>query len=624
MTPHDIVWNNIKGELFGEVCEVARRVPWGFQADRPSIHNLTCEQFLESKTTFGTVVLHILLGEGEALEVFEKVLNHACKHALKIIIIEHSPSSSDWDGDDNVTFERVDFLHECLNNLGERVRKKDLSRNVLYFLTTVKPLFIDQISDQYVKDNLNKSWEETSIETWYPDGYYTHTSESLISDEIIQQLPKDKDFYWGIGGLMFLGNIPRLPKYKHKLIDIVLKQCLYARIVIEPNSKELISKINTIGGIADKMLARIKNSPMSIAAFGNSDHWKNSYKMFGSEEILEQISSIEHSDMLDLDVRDQVIYTSTIPLKKYAHLKFENWIITCVERVRDVPWLISKATPVVKKEKAIVPKKIFFYWGSPVMSWLRYMTLYSFRKLNPDWEMELHVSNIDKKNKYWYTFECQDFHSYKGKNYLSEVEKLGVKIKECPVFVDGAGPSHNSNFFKWNELATNGGIYADMDYLFVKPIEEFYNSIKKFRTGISYSKDWAWGTHGGHYSISFMFSNGNNSFFKDVYNADLEYYDLDRYQGAGVEPLYLMLERGSGMTPYIDGLYYIPMNVAYPWRCKEQKDLFNLCHTKLPEETIGIHWYAGHPEAQKFNNEINPDTLSNFNNTMSYWLKKIC
>ena len=268
-----------------------------------------------------------------------------------------------------------------------------------------------------------------------------------------------------------------------------------------------------------------------------------------------------------------------------------------------------------------VPKKIFFYWGNPVMSWLRYMTLYSFRKFNPDWEMELHVSHIDKKDKSWNGYEAQDFHSYKGKNYLPEVEKLGIKIKECPVFADGACASQNSNFFKWNELAANGGIYSDMDILFVKPIEEYYNNIKDLKTGISYSTDIVHPGHGGHYSIGFMFSSGENMFFKDIFNFSMEHYDLKSYQGAGVDVLYKMLERNQGMKPYGNGLSYIPMDIVYPWRHYQQRDFFHSCHTELPEETIGIHWYAGHPEAQEFNNNISPDTLCDYNNTMSYWLE---
>ena len=179
MNPHITAWNAIKDEMFGEVCEVARRVPWGFKADYPSIHNVTCDQFLETDKAFGTVILHILIGEGESLDVFEKVFRHAYKHALKVIVLEHSPSSSDWARNDNVTEERIDFLQKLLDESVERIRTKDLGRNVVHLFTTVKPLFIDQINDNYIKENLNKSWKGTKKAAWYSDGYYTHTSACL-------------------------------------------------------------------------------------------------------------------------------------------------------------------------------------------------------------------------------------------------------------------------------------------------------------------------------------------------------------------------------------------------------------------------------------------------------------
>lgn len=280
----------------------------------------------------------------------------------------------------------------------------------------------------------------------------------------------------------------------------------------------------------------------------------------------------------------------------------------------------------MSKKVTTVPKKVFFYWGNDTMSWLRYMTLYSFRKFNPDWEIELHVSDIEIKNKYWRGPENQDFHCYSGKNWLSEVEKLGVEIKECPVFVDGAGPSHNSNFFKWNELATNGGIYSDMDILFIKPVEEYYEHIKHFQTGLSYSTSRnSYPKHGGYYSIGFMFSSGNNKFFSDVFESALKNYTLSRYQGAGVAPLYKMLGNKSGINKYRDGLHFIPMKTVYPYGSKQVDHLFKKLQTQSVhrEQTFGIHWYAGSPVAQKFNNILTLDTLDSQSNTMSHWLKYV-
>lgn len=280
------------------------------------------------------------------------------------------------------------------------------------------------------------------------------------------------------------------------------------------------------------------------------------------------------------------------------------------------------------KKATTVPKKAFFYWGNHTMSWLRYMTLYSFRKFNPDWEMELHVSDIDIKNKYWKGNERQDFHSYAGKNWLPEVEKLGVTFKECPVFVEGAGPSHNSNFFKWNELATNGGIYSDMDILYIKPIEEYYQKIKGFQTGLSYftgKNSKRYSNFNGYFSIGFMFSAGSNKFFKDVLDSAMTTYNLSNYQGAGVEPLYKMLGNTKGIDKYREGMHFIPMKVVYPYRSNQQKYFFQVVnnHQIHGGLTVGIHWYAGHAMAQAFNKSVSPETLNSQSNTMSHWLQYV-
>ena len=268
-----------------------------------------------------------------------------------------------------------------------------------------------------------------------------------------------------------------------------------------------------------------------------------------------------------------------------------------------------------------VPKKIFFYWGNPVMSWLRYMTLHSFRKLNPDWEMELHVSHIDLRDKCWKDSNEQDFYAYKGKNYLPEVEKLGVTIKECPAFVEGASPPHNSDLFRWNELATGGGIYSDMDILFVKPIDILYEQIKNYRYGLCIDEE-------GNYLIGFMFSSGNNCFFKHVFNSSKLSFNRNVYQSAGTVGITRILQdlgvsRVHRVRTYKEGLLHMNLENVYPFRWNQQRDFFHVCHTELPKETIGIHWFAGHPEAQAFNNNVNPDTLDSYNNTMSYWLKQL-
>jgi len=62
----------------------------------------------------------------------------------------------------------------------------------------------------------------------------------------------------------------------------------------------------------------------------------------------------------------------------------------------------------------MIPKRMFFYWSGNDLSWMRYMTLYSFRKMNPNWEIILYLSDNVNKIKTWNSGEEQDFLNYTG------------------------------------------------------------------------------------------------------------------------------------------------------------------------------------------------------------------
>ena len=131
----------------------------------------------------------------------------------------------------------------------------------------------------------------------------------------------------------------------------------------------------------------------------------------------------------------------------------------------------------------MIPKRMFFYWSGNNLSWMRYMTLYSFRKFNPDWEIVLYLSDNNNTVKTWNSPEEQDFINYKGINYLDKITELNIKIEKV-IFLDpnnskyvGLSPVHESDLFRYYQLYTNGGFYCDMDVLFFRPIDEFYNYV---------------------------------------------------------------------------------------------------------------------------------------------------
>ena len=104
---------------------------------------------------------------------------------------------------------------------------------------------------------------------------------------------------------------------------------------------------------------------------------KSKYFKYGKSIIPETASIISQA----MNERDKFrIYGKTSPVV----MPVTNDIIKLNQ-----PFSLSRA----------IPKRIFFYWGGSDMSWMRYMTLYSFRKMNPDWEVILYVSDNNQKEK---------------------------------------------------------------------------------------------------------------------------------------------------------------------------------------------------------------------------------
>jgi len=278
----------------------------------------------------------------------------------------------------------------------------------------------------------------------------------------------------------------------------------------------------------------------------------------------------------------------------------------------------------------VVPKRLFFFWGNPVMSWFRYMTLYSARKYNPDWKIELYVTDVSRDEKYWKECNEQDFFMYKGENYFNRIQDLNIEIKQCPraANIEGAGPSHMSNFFKWRELSEEGGVYADMDILFLKPLDDWYESIKRYDSGLS----WYDALNHGYFSIGFMFSSGQSILFNDIYDNAKETFREGKYQSAGVDALYrivnvklngLRLKPSERIRVSYSKVHYIPMDTVYPFLFNQSDERFSLCIKELPEKCLGIHWYAGDPAAQVFNSTINERNLQSQCNTMTYFLDRV-
>jgi hypothetical protein len=279
-------------------------------------------------------------------------------------------------------------------------------------------------------------------------------------------------------------------------------------------------------------------------------------------------------------------------------------------------------------ENQLIPKRIFFYWQNDSLSWMRYMTLYSFRKLNPDWQIDLfYFDDAIVHEKQWKTLENQDYFTYIGKDYFDKIHELNINIKkwEIPEWeLINLNPVANSDVFRWYELCENGGIYSDMDILFIKPIDGLFNTLisGKFDTMLCLTE---------YLSIGFLASTQHNSLYKDVYNNCLKIVENDiGYQSFGVCSFYDLFCTDMAKTNVLSkkypelNIYNLPFKTVYPFDSFQIEDCFTgKCNiSQIPEETIGYHWYAGHPLAQKYNSILTEKNYNSFNNLFCELVKK--
>lgn len=274
-------------------------------------------------------------------------------------------------------------------------------------------------------------------------------------------------------------------------------------------------------------------------------------------------------------------------------------------------------------------KEIYFYWGNATMSYMRYMSLYSFCKLNPDWKVHLIVNNSEQLRVD--TIEKQDKTEFKGKDYFHLIKYLDINtidfennmINLDNSVVEQMSDVHTKDVLNWKILSEWGGVVADMDILFTKPIGTLINSDTDI--GLICFSNYP---QPGYIPVSFMYSSGSNTFFKKTYDRALANYNSSIYESCGT----LCIEEQSlaeivknypnSTVQRLPDASVFPF-VEYEWnegiRKLYQGDFRRDIHT----DAIGIHWYAGTPQSQKQNNKLNAQTVYKINNTVSNSIKEI-
>lgn len=279
-----------------------------------------------------------------------------------------------------------------------------------------------------------------------------------------------------------------------------------------------------------------------------------------------------------------------------------------------------------------IPHIVHFYWDGSRMAYLQYLTVVSFHKWNPDWEINVYSSKSKYEGKVtWKTHEQQD--AYTGIDYFPMFKRLPyvnfVTVNFDDYNIQNDIPeTYKSDLLRWHLLLNTGGLWSDLDILYTKPISAL---VVPSAVELTVSKFVLSNLREFHI-IGFYLTVPNHPFFKKIVDNAPSYLRLDNYQSVGssllntLYPTYKEIQEVSDGRPYamigLDVVYSYP-----PFDEIGQNQLPSLFMKKdlsrITKNTIGLHWYNGHAMAKQFNNEFNHLTMNQFDNTITHFIEPI-
>jgi hypothetical protein len=259
----------------------------------------------------------------------------------------------------------------------------------------------------------------------------------------------------------------------------------------------------------------------------------------------------------------------------------------------------------------MIPKILTLYWGGR-LSYLRYLTVLSFKKFNPDWVIKIYYPENVSAGKSWNTGEHSGV--YSGNDFfpkLSEIAQLIPINMESIGFSNSLPEVHKSDIVRLWALSEYGGLYCDMDILFFKPlsIPDNCNLIISYdEDNLKYCSKGTLGFSNGFIGCSLL----ANSFYFGLLQKAANTTGGE-YQSYGPSLFNKHVQRSN----YPEDVWNIPMSLIYHYNSLRIEDLFCANNDDFdsffPEDSIGCHWYGGHPTTKHWENIIKPSNYK-YNN----------
>lgn len=258
-----------------------------------------------------------------------------------------------------------------------------------------------------------------------------------------------------------------------------------------------------------------------------------------------------------------------------------------------------------------LPHLAFTYWSGDTLTPLHILTLKSLILHNEDLEVIVYTTSKDiSSNHRSFELGYDEHKEYvTGTLPFSELHSIsGIKVIEIDFEalygIRGAlFPTYLADITRIKKLEEHGGIWFDMDILFLKPFQDemlTFTESKSLKT-VSYSNTIATG---------FCIALPNSSLMKEMSRRldqiILESTYTEKYQSLGPDLWRDVIGRSYmnsslHLHPEIEAIDY---KVIYPFLYTELDKLYSteFSDERINKETLGIHWYNGASLTRKYLN----------------------
>lgn len=236
-----------------------------------------------------------------------------------------------------------------------------------------------------------------------------------------------------------------------------------------------------------------------------------------------------------------------------------------------------------------IPYLFSCYLDKLPLNLLQYLTIRTFLYYNSHWKINLYISkdelnNIKKLNDYWKTLITLD-----GITVIP-IESIDIKMD------NNAPKIMKINALKYHILYANGGIWSNLDILYL-------NSVENIIFTKNYNYDTIISSINGNYKTDFIMTKPGNVIFEKLKNSFINKIEPD------VNKIINELKNNTFLTE--DKYLYLP------YEHNELDKLYNKkCFENLRNNTLGVFWHDKTVESEKFQNEIDTQ-LSKNNCTLS-------